>query len=368
MILQKISLTNFKNYEDIEVDFSKGLNCFTGLNGSGKTNLLDAIHYLSLTKSAFNSIDSQNIRHSTNFFSIRAEFEAKKKNHKLTCSLKLGEKKSFKMDESAYGRLSEHIGKFPVVLIAPNDDDLIRESSEIRRKFVDSIISQTDKKYLFNLIQYTQYLKQRNSLLKRINETGKRDNDLLAQYDDQIVKLSMTLAKIRQAFINTILPEFISQYTFLCAEKEQVDIKYETKALDSDFPEKLKNSIEKDILLQRTTMGIHRDDYTFLINQKPLKKFGSQGQQKSFLIGLKLAQFDYIKQNQGITPILLLDDIFDKLDDERIQKLLQMIEEKRFEQIFLTDARRERTENILLNLRIELKIFNLVENTINTVS
>jgi len=367
MILQKISLTNFKNYEGIEIDFSKGLNCFTGLNGSGKTNLLDAIHYLSLTKSAFNSIDSQNIRHGTNFFAIRAAFEAKNKNHKLSCSLKLGEKKSFKMDDSSYDRLSEHIGKFPVVLIAPNDDDLIRESSETRRKFVDSIISQTDKKYLVNLIQYTQYLKQRNSLLKRINETRKRDNDLLAQYDNQIVKLSLALAKVRQIFINTILPKFISHYKFLCAEKEQVDIRYETKALDSDFSEKLKSSIEKDILLQRTTMGIHRDDYTFLINQKALKKFGSQGQQKSFLIGLKLSQFDYIKQKQGITPLLLLDDIFDKLDDERIQKLLQMIEEKRFEQIFLTDARRERTENILLNLSIELKIFNLVGNTVITV-
>jgi DNA replication and repair protein RecF len=367
MILQKISLTNFKNYEGIEIDFSKGLNCFTGLNGSGKTNLLDAIHYLSLTKSAFNSIDSQNIRHSTSFFAIRAEFESKNKNHKLTCSLKLGEKKSFKMDDSAYDKLSEHIGKFPVVLIAPNDDDLIRESSETRRKFVDSIISQTDKKYLVNLIQYTHYLKQRNSLLKRINETGKRDNDLLAQYDDQIVKLSLDLAKVRQSFINTILPQFIFQYKFLCAEKEQVDIRYETKALDTDFSQKLKSSIEKDIILQRTTMGIHRDDYTFLINQKPLKKFGSQGQQKSFLIGLKLSQFDYIKQKQGITPLLLLDDIFDKLDDERIQKLLQMIEEKRFEQIFLTDARRERTENLLINLSIELKIFNLVENTVITV-
>lgn len=368
MILQKISLTNFKNYEDIEIDFSKGLNCFTGLNGSGKTNLLDAIHYLSLTKSAFNSIDSQNIRHNTTYFAIRARFEAKNKHHKLTCSLKQGEKKIFKMDDSAYDKLSEHIGKFPVVLIAPNDDDLIRESSEIRRKFVDSIISQTDKKYLSNLIQYTQCLKQRNSLLKIINETRKRDNDLLAQYDDQIIKLSLDLAKVRQTFINTILPEFIFQYKFLCAEKEQVDIKYETKALDSDFSEKLKSSIEKDIILQRTTMGIHRDDYTFLINKKPLKKFGSQGQQKSFLIGLKLSQFDYIKQKQGITPLLLLDDIFDKLDDERIQKLVQMIEEKRFEQIFLTDARRERTQNILLNINIELKVFNLDENTINIVS
>ncbi|MDP4680042.1 MAG: DNA replication/repair protein RecF [Cyclobacteriaceae bacterium] len=365
MILQKISLTNFKNYESIEIDFSKGLNCFTGLNGSGKTNLLDAIHYLSLTKSAFNSIDSQNIRHNTSFFALRAEFEEKNKNYKLVCSLKIGEKKNLKIDDSPYNKLSEHIGRFPVVLIAPNDDDLIRESSETRRKFVDSIISQADKKYLTDLISYTHYLKQRNSLLKRINETGKRDLDLLNQYDGQIVTIGLRIAIIRQKFIDTILPEFTSQYKFLCDEKEHVDITYQTMVLDESFSQKLKACLEKDIVLQRTSMGVHRDDYSFLINDTPLRKFGSQGQQKSFLIGLKLSQFDYIKQKKGITPILLLDDIFDKLDDERIQKLLQMIEAKRFEQIFITDARRERTESILQKLNTEIRVFNIHENEIS---
>ena len=365
MILQRITLFNFKNYENSDIRFCAGLNCLTGLNGSGKTNLLDAIYYLSLTKSAFNSIDSQNIKHECNFFSIRAEFELKEKRHKLQCSLKQGEKKIFKVDDSPYEKLSEHIGKFPVVLIAPNDDELIRESSEVRRKFFDSIISQTNKSYLEQLIRYNHFLKQRNSLLKRIHETGKRDLDLLRQYDDEIIHLSIILSKYRKEFVASLLPIFLDHYQNISGGKEIAEISYTTKADDKDFKKNFSKSLEKDIVLQRTTMGIHRDDYTFIINDNPLKKFGSQGQQKSFLISLKLSQFEYVKKEKGITPILLLDDIFDKLDDLRIQKLVEMITEHKFKQIFLTDARKERTKNILSGLEAEIKIFNIENNNIS---
>lgn len=365
MILHRINLINFKNYENVKVDFCTGLNCLTGLNGSGKTNLLDALYYLSLTKSAFNSIDSQNIRHNSDFFSIKADFSLKNKDHQLQCSLKQGEKKSFKVDGSTYDKLSEHIGKFPVVLIAPNDDDLIRESSEVRRKFFDSIISQTNKNYLTGLIRYNHVLKQRNSLLKRIFETGRRDKDLIGQYDKQIIDLSVQLSGIRANFIKDLLPGFVSHYQTLSGGKEQVDIQYGSKALDEDFPKNFTKAIEKDIVLQRTTMGIHRDDYAFLISDNPLKKYGSQGQQKSFLISLKLAQFEFIKANNGLTPILLLDDIFDKLDDERIQKLLDMIGQQKFKQIFLTDARKERTRELLTDVNAEIKVFEIESNEIN---
>ncbi|MFY0651119.1 MAG: DNA replication/repair protein RecF [Cyclobacteriaceae bacterium] len=364
MILEKISLTNFKNYEKAELEFCPGLNCFTGLNGSGKTNLLDAIHYLSMTKSAFNASDSQNIRHNENFFAIRADLAVKKKNHQIQCSIKQGGKKSFKVDEDPYEKLSEHIGKFPVVLIAPNDDDLIRDSSDTRRKFFDSIISQADKKYLEQLIQYNHFLKQRNSLLKRINESGKRDDILLDKYDEQLIQLSQSIGRYRQEFIEKILPMVVSQYEDIAQNREKVSIEYLTSVLSEGFKNTFKRAIEKDILLQRTTVGVHRDDYSFQIESYPLKKNGSQGQQKSFLIALKVSQFEYLKELKQVTPILLLDDIFDKLDDERIKKLLEMISRNKFRQIFITDARHERTEHILKSLDVDKKIFNIQENCV----
>ena len=364
MILKSLSLNNFKNYPEVIVQFGEAINCITGLNGSGKTNLLDAIHYLSLTKSAFNSVDSQNIRNGTEFYAIRATFQHKDKTYKVHCSLKTGTKKNFKVNEVAYTKLSEHLGKFPLVLIAPNDDELIRDSSEIRRKFIDSTISQTSKEYLQNLIAYTHYLKQRNALLKRINETGKRDLPLLYQYDDQLITLGIKISIERTDFILAFKSEFQTNYNFISEEKERVSLDYKSKALESGFEQTFKASLEKDILLQRTNVGIHRDDYEFLIEDKPLKKFGSQGQQKSFLISLKLAQFDYLKNIFGFTPLLLLDDIFDKLDDHRIKKLIAVIATEKFEQIFITDARAERTKTLLQHANVDYKLFMVNDNLV----
>jgi DNA replication and repair protein RecF len=364
MILDSISLSNFKNYSETSVSFGKEINCITGLNGSGKTNLLDAIHYLSMTKSAFNSVDGQNIKNGEVFYAINGIFNHKNKLQKVICSLKTGTKKNIKVNDVACTKLSEHLGKFPLVLIAPNDDELIRDSSETRRKFFDSTIAQTNKKYLQNLIEYTHFLKQRNALLKRINETGKRDISLINQYDDKLISIGFQISADRKAFISQYLPEFSTHYKFISDEKELVTIEYKSKALESDFEKIFKASLEKDILMQRTNVGIHRDDYDFLIEEKGLKKFGSQGQQKSFLVSLKLAQFDYLKELFGFKPLLLLDDIFDKLDDTRINKLISLISTDKFQQIFITDAREERTKTLLQSVKVDYKLFLVHDNKV----
>jgi DNA replication and repair protein RecF len=364
MIIDSISLTNFKNYSESSISFGPEVNCITGLNGSGKTNLLDAIHYLSMTKSAFNSVDGQNIKNDEAFYAIKGIFKHNDKEHKVLCSLKTGTKKNFKVNDVAYSKLSEHLGKFPLVLIAPNDDELIRDSSEVRRKFFDSTIAQTNKKYLQNLIEYAHFLKQRNALLKRINETGHRDLNLINQYDDKLITIGYQISEERKNFLIKYEPEFSSHYKFISDKKEKVLIEYKSKTLEVDFEKIFKANLEKDILLQRTNVGIHRDDYEFLIENKSLKKYGSQGQQKSFLVSLKLAQFDYLKELFGFRPLLLLDDIFDKLDDNRINKLISLISTDKFQQIFITDAREERTKALLKDIKVAHKLFFVSDNKI----
>lgn len=364
MFLETLNLLNFKNYTNTEASFCPHINCLTGLNGSGKTNVLDAIYYLSITKSAFNNIDSQNIRQGESFFVVNGQVANGERQHKIHCSLKKGDKKSFKVDGAEYEKLSHHLGRFPVVLIAPNDDDLIRDSSEIRRKYFDSILSQTSKQYLEELIKYNHFLKQRNSLLKKFNEKGIRDLDQLEPYTLQLLELGKSLANFRRAFIERFAPDFTNHYNYVSDEKESVAITYNSSALENTFEHDFRQRIEKDIVLQRTTLGIHRDDYQFTIEGNPLKKYGSQGQQKSYLISLKLAQFDYLKTTTQRTPFLLLDDIFDKLDDNRIQMLIKMMESDRFGQIFVTDARPERTRNLLSHLSKEVKIFQIDSNEI----
>lgn len=367
MILESISLTNFKNYEQAEISFCNEINYITGLNGSGKTNLLDAIHYLSMTRSAINSIDGQNIKNKEEFFVIQGNFIIKDKKQKVICSLKSGAKKKFRVNDTTYLKLSEHIGEFPLVLIAPNDYELIRNGSETRRKFFDSTISQTSKEYLRNLIEYTHYLKQRNALLKRFRETGKRDMNLIGQYDYKLIKLGSKIFDKRKDFIEKYVSDFSKYYNFLSNDKENISINYTSKASDSDFENLFKNSIEKDILLERTNVGIHRDDYEFLINAKAVKKIGSQGQQKSFLVSLKLAQLDFLKTHFGFAPLLLLDDIFDKLDDERISKLIELISIEKFQQIFITDAREERIKTLPDKIKGTLKMIKIIEGKIKYI-
>lgn len=375
MHLESLELLNFKNYEEIKLQFSPEINCLVGSNGSGKTNMLDAIHYLSLTKSAFNAIDSQNIRHEADFMAIRGTFRsgdsgseepertdsAKKiKTETIQCSLQQGQRKILKHNKKVYDKISEHIGRYPVVLITPNDTDVIREGSETRRKFFDSILSQLDQQYLQDLLQYNHNLKQRNSLLKQFADRNSFDKDLLEPYNQHLLRLGQSILEARKNFLQEYLPYFLSHYLNLTEGKEAVSIRYESN-LDVDNPaEALQKSLRRDLILQRSNIGIHKDDYIFEIEGHALKKFGSQGQQKSFVIALKLAQFDLIRQHKGFKPILLLDDIFDKLDDHRIAKLMELVSGHTFGQLFVTDARPERTERIFEQLtNTEVMIFKI---------
>jgi len=357
--LQSLSLHNFKNYADFSALFCPAINCIVGANGVGKTNMLDAIYYLSLSKSAFNSHDLHSIRHGEELFAVIGKFELNSKRHQVLCGVQQGQKKILKLDQAPYQKFTDHIGLFPVVLIAPQDHELITEGSEERRKFFDSIISQIDHAYMLQLIQHNHYLKQRNALLKQAKEKGVWDNDLLATYDALLLPLAEQIFERRKAFITQLLPTFLARYQYLTEGAEDVQIQYESDLENPQFKTQFADNLRKDFELQRTTLGVHRDDYAFLLGKHALKKFGSQGQQKSFLIALKLAHFAVIYQQKGIKPILLLDDVFDKLDDKRIAKLLEMVARQDFGQIILTDARPERSKQILQHITVEKQFIEL---------
>ncbi|MES2734239.1 MAG: DNA replication and repair protein RecF [Bacteroidota bacterium] len=384
MYLEKLNLLNFKNYEEASFSFCPQINCFVGENGSGKTNLLDAVYYLCISKSAFAVNDAQSIRHEADFFLIDGFFHwggslerhppidsaldstisEPTKVAQITCALQKGQRKVLLSDKKPYEKLTEHIGRFPVVLIAPDDTDLVREGSEERRRFFDTMLSQVDSHYLSSLMQYNNLLKQRNSLLKLFADRNYSDDDLLDSYDAPLLELAYQLFQRRQEFISLFLPVFQKHYTYLSESREMVDLVYETALAGANFPRDFRHSRARDLHLQRTNKGIHKDDFTFEINGFSLKKFGSQGQQKSFVIALKLAQFEIITQHKQFRPILLLDDIFDKLDDRRIVKLTQMIANDIFGQLFITDARPERTELFFSNLTArhstaQVKIFRM---------
>lgn len=360
MHLKKLILYNFKNYEDATLDLQPGVNCFFGLNGSGKTNLLDAIYYLSLTKSASNASDLQNIRQGETQFFIKGSFLTGKHQPEIVCSFIQGQKKMMSEDGLEYKKMAEHIGKYPLVLIAPNDIELIWDGSEQRRKFFDGLLSQMDHQYLDNLMTYTQYLRQRNGLLKLFAERGSVDQDLLDSYDARLIPAARFIFEKRRSFLMSYHPLFEKWYRQLSGTAtENVSIAYRSDLEQADFAELLKRNQQRDIVLQRTSSGIHRDDFLFSLNTGELKKFGSQGQQKSFLIGLKLAEFQILEQATTKKPLLLLDDIFDKLDDQRINKLMTLVSEGSFGQIFITDARSARSREILKEARVKARIFEV---------
>jgi len=356
MHLENLNLVNFKNYSDAHIDFSRYINALVGVNGSGKTNLLDAIHFLSMTKSAFNSQDLLCIRHDQSYYSIAGRFIVHDKKVTVGNSLKHGKRKKIHIDKNPVDKAAEIIGMFPIVLIAPNDHALITEGSETRRKFFDSTISQLSKSYLINLMDYNHALKHRNKLLKQFSESGRTDKDLLEPYDQLLLSLGKDICSVRSRFCENYLTQLIKHYTYLSSGKEVIQLTYASDFKKSNITDLFHDSLQKDLMLQRTNVGIHKDDYIFEMNGYQLKKFGSQGQQKSFLISLKLAQFDILRENRGFKPILLMDDIFDKLDDHRIQKLTEMIEHHEFGQVFITDARPERTYHFLEKLNIEWKV------------
>jgi len=358
MHLESIRLANFKNYESAQLEFSPQVNCFLGPNGSGKTNLLDAIYYLAITKSAEQSQDQLCIKHQETFFSIKGKMNFGTKSEEVLCTLEIGKKKSIRLDGVPYKKASEHVGKIPVVLIAPNDTDIIRGASDERRKFFDAILSQTDAVYLSNLIAYNHALKQRNSLLKRFAEQNTFDADLLEPFTLKLIELGTYIHKRRKEALNFFKPLLQSHYENISDDGEKVDVVYQSH-FEKDVAKAYTDSLQKDMILKRTNVGIHKDDFDFLMEERPIKKFGSQGQQKSFLISLKLANYDFLKEQKGKEPILLLDDIFDKLDDNRIAKLIEMVASDQFGQIFITDARPERSIGFFEELNIDSSFFNV---------
>lgn len=359
MFLKYIALLNYKNLADVKFDFDAKINCFVGKNGVGKTNVLDAIYHLAYGKSYFNPLAIQNIRHGEEFFMIEGEFEKNERPEQITCSLKKGQKKTLKRNGKLYEKFSDHIGFIPLVIISPSDSDLITEGSDTRRRFMDTVISQLDSSYLHQLIQYQKTVAQRNALLKCFALNHTYDHDTLSVYNEQLVDLGQPIFEKRQAFVAEFVPIFQKHHQQITGQAEQVQLQYESDLFESAFAELLAKSINKDKQLQYTSTGIHKDDLAFLIDEHPIKKFGSQGQQKSFLIALKLAQFEFVKRQGGEKPILLFDDIFDKLDESRVAQIVSMVNQDEFGQLFISDTHPERTEAIVKTTHQTYKLFHL---------
>ncbi|NNC51178.1 MAG: DNA replication and repair protein RecF [Flaviramulus sp.] len=359
MILKSLSLLNYKNFDSKSFIFNDKINCIVGDNGIGKTNILDAIYHLSFGKSYFNPVATQNIKHDQDFFVINGDYEKDTKTEKIAISLKRGQKKVIKRNGKAYEKFSEHIGFLPLVIISPADRDLIIEGSDTRRKFIDSVISQSDKSYLSHLINYNKILAQRNALLKYFALNHTFNNDTLEVYNKQLTTYGTHIFEKRDAFLKEFIPIFKLRYEAISNGNENVDLIYNSHLFEGNLNVLLKNAINKDKALHYTSVGIHKDDLNFDIEGHPIKKFGSQGQQKSFLIALKLAQFDFIKAHCGVNPILLLDDIFDKLDANRVSQIIKLVDNENFGQLFISDTHAERTENAVKQVHQSYEIFKL---------
>jgi DNA replication and repair protein RecF len=330
-----------------------------GKNGIGKTNILDAIYHLANGKSYFNPLAVQNIKHGEDFFVVDGEFEKNGRTEKILCSLKKGQKKILKRNGKVYEKFSDHIGFIPLVIISPADSDLIIEGSETRRKFIDTVISQLDSSYLQQLIQYQKIISQRNALLKFFALNHVFESDTLSIYNEQLNTLGEFIFEKRKKFLIDFIPIFNNYHREITNSAETVQLVYQSNLFEKDTLTLLEENISKDRVLHYTSVGVHKDDLSFEIDNYPIKKFGSQGQQKSFLIALKLAQFDFVKKQSGEKPILLFDDIFDKLDEFRVSKIIEMVNKEEFGQLFISDTHPERTENIVKTTLQSYKIFNL---------
>ncbi|WP_353169273.1 DNA replication and repair protein RecF [Flavobacterium sp.] len=359
MILKKLSLLNYKNIAENSFEFESKINAIVGKNGIGKTTILDAIYHLAVGKSYFNPLSTQNIKHGEEFFVIDGVFEKENRNEQIICSYKKAQKKILKRNGKIYEKFSEHIGLIPIVIISPSDTDLIIEGSETRRKFIDNVISTFDATYLKTLINYQKTLQQRNALLKYFALNQVFDADNLNIYNEQLSEFGHIIFTKRKDFLEKFIPVFQELYEVISENAEKVTIEYESQLYDDNLDTLLIQNLQKDRITQYTTCGIHKDDVLFNISGFPVKKFGSQGQQKSFLIALKLAQFDFIKKHTKTLPILLFDDIFDKLDAFRVQQIVNMVNDDVFGQIFISDTHPERTENIIKQTHKSYKIFNI---------
>lgn len=361
MYIEEISVVNFKNINEAQVGFSPKLNCFIGRNGAGKTNMLDAIYYLSFCKSFFNATDKLNINHNESFFMLSGTYKRFDSNEVISCGLQTGQKKQFKRNTKVYKKLQEHIGLLPLVMVTPSDVNLILGGSDERRKFMDGVISQYNKNYLDDLLKYNRALMQRNNLLKHFAAERNFDAELLSIWDNQLMEYGTRLHKQRAIFVKKLIPVFQRYYSFISQGNEVVGLTHQSDLYSNDFDLLLNNSLSKDRIVQYTTVGVHKDDLQLRIGEYPIKKLGSQGQKKTFLVALKLAQFEFIKEISGLKPILLLDDIFDKLDQNRVEQIVATVAGEQFGQIFITDTNREHLDVIIKKMDTDFRIFN-VEN------
>ena len=359
MIINNLKIQNFKNHQEQDFEFSKQINCFVGNNGVGKTNILDALHYLSMAKSFLGNKDLNNIKIEEDFFTVEGTVDDGEKENIIKIQQPKDAKKIIKKNDKSYERISDHIGFLPSVIISPYDSNLISDSGESRRKFLDAMISQTDSDYLFNLIQYQKTVQQRNALLKDFSKNRYFDGDNLEIYNEPLIKFGSKIFEKRREFTDSIVPLIQNYYEIISKGKEKITVIYESDLSDNNFGTLLDQNLEKDRMLTYTSKGIHKDDLLFEMNGISMKRTASQGQQKSFLISLKLSQMNRIKELTGKTPILLLDDIFDKLDDSRVSQLIELVNQEHFGQIFITDTSRERTENVVRRINEESKIFDL---------
>ena len=367
MTINKLTLYNFKNHSEKKFEFSPQINCFVGNNGAGKTNILDALHYLSVGKSFLGNTDTNNIKKDEDFFTIDAEIQNDDSQDSIKISQPKDAKKIIKKNDKSYDRMADHIGYLPSVMISPYDSNLISDSGESRRKFLDSMISQTDSGYLFDLIQYQKTILQRNALLKYFAKNRTWDKDSLEIYDAPITKSGTKIFEKRKEFVSQLYPIVQNFYKIISGAKETVSVQYESHLLegfeatqpDKVFRNLLHENIDRDRMLTYTSKGIHKDDLLFEMNSVLIKKIGSQGQQKSFLISLKLAQMSLIKELTGKTPILLLDGSVDKLDGNGVSQLIELVNQENFGQIFITDTHRERTESVVKKINEESIIFEI---------
>lgn len=360
MFLQTLSATNYKNLKEIEAQFCKGVNCFIGNNGMGKTNLLDAIYYLAFCKSRTCHADTQVIRHDEPYLLLDAQFSSENAQDRVSVSLQRGQKKVVKRNKKEYDRLADHIGLVPLVIVSPNDLELIIEGSSERRKLIDGIISQYDKEYLHQLLDYNRALLQRNTLL-RAHAT---DPELLSVCEGMMAQKASYIYPKRAEFLTQFIPIFAQFYSEIAGDKEQVSIQYESHLQQGDLLPQLAQSRYKDEAIGYTTVGIHKDELAFYLGEYPLKRIASQGQTKSFLVALKLAQFEFMRRACGKFPILLLDDIFDKLDAERVERIVKLVASDKFGQIFITDTNREHLDYLLDRVEGEKKLFTIQDGAI----
>ena len=363
-ILEKIVISDFRNIGLQELEFSPNINCISGNNGEGKTNLLDAIHYLSMTKSAFATSDKFTFRHGTEEFSLAGTYRmenglSSRFSMKMTTK---GEKK-VRRDDKTYNKVSEHIGELPVVMVSPSDISLVSESGDERRRFMNAVLSQMDREYMSALQQYNRLLQQRNKMLKEQNI----DRSLLEVIDMRMASFAEPVFRARKRFVEDLRPIVSQYYKTVSGGSEQIDIEYETELYKAGLDQLLESSFERDRVMKYTTVGVQRDDLVFTMNGHPIRRCGSQGQQKSFLVSLKFAQYEIMKRNYGFAPILLLDDVFDKLDMTRISNLLQMVSGNDFGQIFITDSNKVRMSGIVDALTQDRVYYETVSGTFSRI-